>query len=374
MSASVPASVPASVSAFWSPSFWLIGDVTWQNLTSTPELRLPSGGDIALVPWIAILLVILRKLVEKTFGEPLGLALGIPPKKTKIKKNFEENPILEQLFYSSNRTNADIAALSAKTDMSQRQIESWLRRRQRFANFAAKPQVIDKFKESTWRLVFYLAIFLYGCITLWDKPWTWSSRHLWTGWPKHPLDDSIRWYYLIEAAFYSSLMFSQFTDVKRKDFWQMFIHHIVTLCLMFASWFTNTVRVGSLVLVVHDAVDWILESTKMAAYARYDNVSTVMVSLFGIVWLVTRLIYFPLHIIRTCYWDSLIVFEEEGIGSDVGGIFYLLVGCLSLLVVLHAVWFYKIVLLAVRVVRGDAVKDNRSESEDEGDEELEEEG
>ena len=58
-----------------------------------------------------------------------------------------------------------------------------------------------------------------------------------------------RWYYLIEAAFYSSLMFSQFTDVKRKDFWQMFIHHIVTLCLMFASWFTNTVRVGSLVLV-----------------------------------------------------------------------------------------------------------------------------
>ena len=95
------------------------------------------------------------------------------------------------------RSNADIDALSAKTDLSPRKIESWLRRRQRYANFASKPQVIDKFKESSWRLVFYLFIFLYGCITLWDKPWTWSARHLWTGWPKHPLDDSIRFFFIM---------------------------------------------------------------------------------------------------------------------------------------------------------------------------------
>ena len=64
--------------------------------------------------------------------------------------------------------------------------------------------------------------------------------------------------------------------------------------------------------VVHDAVDWILETTKMAAYAKYENVSTVLVALFGLVWLVTRLIYFPLHIIRSCYSDSLTIFDEEG--------------------------------------------------------------
>ena len=54
-----------------------------------------------------------------------------------------------------------------------------------------------------------------------------------------------------------------------------------------------------------------------------------------------------------------------------GGVFYIFIGCLSLLCVLHAVWFYKILLLAARVIKGDAVKDNRSESEDEGDEEGE---
>lgn len=307
--------------------------------------------------------------MERWIGEPVAITMGIPPKKSRLKRNFEENPILEQLFLSLKRsTPADVAALSAKTDLSTRQIESWLRRRQRFADFTSKPQLIDKFKEGTWRLIFYLFIFTYGCVVLWDKPWAWSARLWWSGWPKHPLEDSIRWYYLIEASFYSSLMFSQFTDVRRKDFWQMFIHHIVTLGLMFASWFTNLVRAGSLILVLHDAVDWILESTKMAAYAKWDKTSMVLVALFAIVWFGTRLVVFPIYIIKSCFTDSLIIFAEEGIVGQVGGVFYLLVGCLSVLWVLHAIWFYKIVLLVVRVASGAAVKDNRSDSEDAEDE------
>lgn len=358
-------SFSSSSSSFWSPSFWLIGDVTWANLTSTPELRLPASSDLAYIPWIAILLVIFRKVAERWIGEPLAIAMGIPPKKTKVRKNFDENPILEQLFHSVKRSSpSEIAAIKAKTDLSERQIESWLRRRQKFHDFNSKPQLIDKFKETSWRLVFYLFIFIYGCVVLWDKPWLWSKFHFWSGWPKHPLDDSIRWYYLIEASFYSSLMFSQFTDVRRKDFWQMFIHHIVTLLLMFASWFTNLVRVGSLVLVLHDSVDWIIESTKLAAYTKYENASMVLVALFGTVWFTTRLVIFPLHVIRSCYVDSLATMAAEGIKTDnVGGIFVLFIGSLCVLCVLHAIWFWKIVLLVIRVAKGDAVKDNRSDSE-----------
>lgn len=64
---------------------------------------------------------------------------------------------------------------------------------------------------------------------------------------------------MISMAFYWSLTASQFFDVKRKDFWQMFVHHIVTLLLMSLSWICNLHRVGSLVLVVHDCADIFLE-------------------------------------------------------------------------------------------------------------------
>jgi len=39
----------------------------------------------------------------------------------------------------------------------------------------------------------------------------------------------------------------------------MIIHHIVTITLMAMSWSANMIRVGTLILCVHDAVDYMLE-------------------------------------------------------------------------------------------------------------------
>ena len=64
---------------------------------------------------------------------------------------------------------------------------------------------------------------------------------------------------MISMSFYWSLAVSQFYDVKRKDFWQMFIHHIATLLLLAFSWVCNLHRIGSLVLFLHDCADIFLE-------------------------------------------------------------------------------------------------------------------
>lgn len=73
------------------------------------------------------------------------------------------------------------------------------------------------------------------------------------------MENDIWWYYMISMAFYWSLTVTQFFDIKRKDFWQMFLHHMVTLLLMALSWVCNLHRAGSLVLVVHDCADIFLE-------------------------------------------------------------------------------------------------------------------
>ena len=43
----------------------------------------------------------------------------------------------------------------------------------------------------------------------------------------------------------------------------MIIHHFVTITLMVMSWTANMVRVGTLVLCVHDAVDYFLEVSSL---------------------------------------------------------------------------------------------------------------
>ena len=83
-------------------------------------------------------------------------------------------------------------------------------------------------------------------------------------------DPAVWWHYMLEMAFYWSLLVTQFTDVKRKDFWEMFIHHIATLALLTLSWSNQMHRMGSLVLMVHDLADHWMELAKLCKYAGYE--------------------------------------------------------------------------------------------------------
>lgn len=107
--------------------------------------------------------------------------------------------------------------------------------------------------------MYYSVIFVYGSVVLWDKSWLWDINHCYYGYPYHAVSNDVWWYYMISISFYWALSISQFFDVKRKDFWQMFIHHKATILLMCFSWVGNLTRIGSLVLVLHDCADIFLE-------------------------------------------------------------------------------------------------------------------
>jgi len=53
-----------------------------------------------------------------------------------------------------------------------------------------------------------------------------------------------------------------------KDFTEMIIHHIATISLMAMSWSANMIRIGTLVLCVHDAVDYLLEVSPTSCCQR----------------------------------------------------------------------------------------------------------
>ena len=72
----------------------------------------------------------------------------------------------------------------------------------------------------------------YSWVILWDKPWFWSITNCWTGFPLHNLTNDVWLYYMIELSFYWSLLISQFFDVQRSDFWEMFAHHVATILLL----------------------------------------------------------------------------------------------------------------------------------------------
>ena len=90
--------------------------------------------------------------------------------------------------------------------------------------------------------------------------------------PHHSITTGVWAYYMVELSFYWSLLISQFFDVRRSDFWEMFAHHVATVALLSLSWTCNLFRVGTLVLWVHDCADVFLESAKMFKDCGVDKV------------------------------------------------------------------------------------------------------
>merc|ERR1719397_1428744 len=162
-----------------------------------------------------------------------------------------------------------------------RTVERWIRRNRR------RVTTLDKFCETGWRWTFYTFIHIAGIALMWDKAWVWDITQCWWDYPNHHIDKHIWWYYIVELTFYWSLFFSQFVDVKRKDFWEMFVHHVATIALMVLSWTCHLHRVGSLVLLVHDFADHWLELAKMTRYVQYQRVCDVAFSMFALTWVYT---------------------------------------------------------------------------------------
>ncbi|KAF7239551.1 Ceramide synthase 3 [Varanus komodoensis] len=214
-------------------------------------------------------------------------------------------------------------------------------------------------------------------LCLLQKPWFYDIWQVWVDYPFHPLLPSQYWYYMLEMSFYVSLLFTLGIDTKRKDFKAHVIHHFAALGLMFCSWSGNYVRVGTLVLLVHDVADiWLevmllglqpesglsqldliipcpalwhqqeeiltflfvtaFEAAKMFNYACWENTCSALFILFAVVFFITRLILFPFWILRATLYYSIYYSAVPVIA------YFQMNGQLLVLQALHLYWAYLI--------------------------------
>uniref|UniRef100_A0A914W0Q8 Kinesin motor domain-containing protein n=2 Tax=Plectus sambesii TaxID=2011161 RepID=A0A914W0Q8_9BILA len=145
----------------------------------------------------------------------------------------------------------------------------------------AKKTKTKRVLECSFRFAFYTIAFLYGLVILWNEPWLSDVKQCWTDYPHHNLTTPLWWYYILETAFYWSLIFSSVFDIKRSDFRELMIHHVVTISLLSISWTINMVRVGTLILLSHDLSDVLLEGGKLVRYGKkYVMATNVVFVLF----------------------------------------------------------------------------------------------
>ncbi|KAF6730459.1 Ceramide synthase 5 [Oryzias melastigma] len=343
----------------WSERFWLPENVSWADLENPPPgVEYPKLGHMVYALPLAVGVLLSRLLFERLVAKPCARILQI---QAGVPRRAQPNAVLEKLYQSiACPKSRDLEGLSKQLDWDERKIQRWFRVRRN----QDKPSMQKKFCESLWRFTFYLVIFIFGIFQLWVSPWMWDTRQCWHNYPFQHRSHGQYYYYLAELAFYSSLMFSQFTDIRRKDFFIMFVHHLATILLITFSYTNNMVRVGTMIMSLHDASDIFLEAAKLANYAKYQRLCDSMFVVFTLIFFLTRLVIFPFWVIYSVLFESW-----EIVGPYRA--WWLLNGLLLVLQCLHVIWFYLIARIAIKAIfKGKVSKDDRSDIESSSDEDV----
>ncbi|XP_053369805.1 ceramide synthase 4a isoform X1 [Clarias gariepinus] len=347
----------------WPQEFWLPPTITWHDIDegTTGGSRQPLPRDLLVVLPLALAFIAVRFAFERVVALPLSRRLGVFDR---VQVRVQPNPELEAFYLKKKKqfTQHELMGLEKQCGVQLRQIQNWLRLRHN----QDKPSNTKKFCEASWRFAFYLIAFTAGLTFLINTSWFWDHRECWRGYPKQPVAESHYWYYILELSFYWSLLLCASVDVKRKDFKEQIIHHIATISLISFSYCANFIRVGTVVMLLHDSSDFLLESAKMFNYAGWKKTCDSLFVVFSVVFLGTRLFVFPCRVLYSTFMESLDFFKPfPG--------YYLFNGLLLVLQALHIFWAYLILRMVYKFIfLGKVEKDERSD--DESDVEEEEEG
>ena len=217
-----------------------------------------------------------------------------------------------------------------------------------------------KASESAFKFFYYLFSWLWAVVIIVDLGiWTDTLKCI-QDWP-YKESYSINAYILWELAFYVSALGCHFTiETRRKDFVEMLVHHVVTIFLIVSCIVFRLQRIGVLVLAVHDVADIVLEAGKMANYVNSSaGGSVVFFGLLLVVWVISRLYYFPVKVIRAVYFEHYLMFNSPYCQY--------FTGVLCILLVLHLYWTKLIIKTFYKYLTTGKTKDAREDFEhDEG--------
>ena len=133
------------------------------------------------------------------------------------------------------------------------------------------------------------------------------------------------------------------------------LHHIITVGLIVFSFFNNYVRIGSLVLLIHDVSDIFGALTKVTMHCKYEIITIFNYIGMLSLWIYFRLYVYPFKVIRSALKQVPYPHHEKNI---------FLILLMSSLVVLHVYWFITFVILFINYALTSEVVNGHEEGFD----------
>ncbi|KAF9580882.1 sphingosine N-acyltransferase lag1 [Lunasporangiospora selenospora] len=305
-------------------------------------------NDLYMVLLWVMIWTAIREAAMTFFLIPLGQHFGVGEQKKGMTKNSNNN---------KKGQKVDTKAKSPKEEH-------------------AREGKLLRFAEQGWLVLYDGCMWTFGMCLLYQSSYWSDTSNYWREYPKIYLDATMKWYYLIQFAFWVQQLVLALLGIekRRKDFLEFLVHHIITCLLVGFSYSFNLTSVGHAVLCAMDFSDIVLSLCKMLKYMHKDQMADVGFVFFVITWILSRHYYYGI-IVWSCFveapkyvdlsWDpSRGMFLSANV---LRGFQILLLSLYGLLLF----WLAMIARVVVKVVKGENSEDVRSEDEEEAEEEME---
>ncbi|KAK3937610.1 TLC domain-containing protein [Diplogelasinospora grovesii] len=258
----------------------------------------------------------------------------------------------------------------------------------------AKRKDLTRFSEQAWLLIYCSVFWTLGMYIYCNSPYYMNLHELWTAWPDREVSGVMKGYMLAQLAFWLQQILVINIEERRKDHWQMFTHHIITISLIYASYRYHHTRIGNLILVLMDVVDLFLPLAKCLKYLGYTTLCDCMFGVFMVSWFIARHVLYgavcysvwahsPVILPSGCFMGSndklsgpfdppsnkgsLYLLEplwnSEGLVCYNERVKWAFLSMLLFLQGLTLMWFVLIIRVAMKVLKGGAAEDSRSDDE-----------
>ena len=189
----------------------------------------------------------------------------------------------------------------------------------------AKARTMHKFEAQVWSLVVHVSMSALEHYILFiedGRPKEWWSHYpaLWTPHPHmggQTNSPSIHLLYLLQMALWlATSVQHRFVEERHKDYFLMYAHHLVSIALVGASYYYNFVRVGVVVLYLHDVSDIPTDLVKLFNYCKLDGVRGLFLTEIMFITNLIAWTYYRLNLLASYVLYHAVIIGAREIGTQ----------------------------------------------------------
>ncbi|KAL7416753.1 TLC domain-containing protein [Mrakia frigida] len=174
-----------------------------------------------------------------------------------------------------------------------------------------KGSKILRFQEQAYCIIYYGTMGCWGMYLMKDLPtWYYNTSEFWIDYPHWEMKSTIKSYYLLQFAYWLQQMILIVLKIEkpRKDYYELVVHHLVTLWLIGWSYGINLTMIGNAVFVTMDLSDVFLAIAKSINYAEGPN-SSGLGSAVAFTWFVAVWTYLRHYLNIIILWSVWTEFD-----------------------------------------------------------------